>query len=158
MQDVVRNVTRRTFFGAGGLGVLAAAGWSASVDAAEWTVNEKANVQLVNEFCKLWEVRAPDPEQLGSFFTDDCVVILTDSALPTVGRAAVVDRLKGYFVPGRVFELKILDAYANGPVVVHTRADRVITPARSSDPNTLVGLYVFKDKKLQFWADYDFPQ
>ena len=64
-----REVTRRQAITATALGTLAA-GYPLPLQAAEPTAQEKANIQVVNEFCEAW--RAHDVTKIMSYFADNC--------------------------------------------------------------------------------------
>src|ERR1700756_1546179 len=91
------RVTRRDLVAAGGLGAVALAGSNAvtppapadapasgaapmspnlnAPSAASSGVIEKANVQLVKDFCKAWGDDPPDAEDMANkYLADDCVV------------------------------------------------------------------------------------
>src|SRR5260370_39608036 len=64
-----REVTRRRAITAATLGKLAA-GYPLSLRAAEPTAQEKANIQVVNDFCEAW--RTHDFTKIMSYFADSC--------------------------------------------------------------------------------------
>jgi hypothetical protein len=63
--------TRRSAFTAG-LGLAALASMHGRADAAERTATEKANVQVVNDFCAAWPSHNID--RIMSYFAEDCAI------------------------------------------------------------------------------------
>jgi limonene-1,2-epoxide hydrolase len=140
---------RRTFLATAGLGLLAS---SVPVSAAEWTAAEKANVQLVTDFCASWSTR--DLKQILPRLSDDCVYRMSETTPPVSGHAGVTERL-GSWMPSsdRGIEFKILETFANGPIVINRRVDSFRSTTR---PLTWEGVGVFyvKDGKIKEWSDY----
>jgi len=124
----------------------------ARVSAAEWTVDEKANVQLVKDFCASWSTR--DLKQILPRLSDDCVYRMTETTPPANGHAGVTERL-GSWMPSSDLgiEFKILETFANGPIVINRRIDSFKSTTR---PLTWEGVGVFfvKDGKIKEWSDY----
>jgi len=141
---------RRTFLATAGLGLLTTG--VARVSAAEWTVDEKANVQLVKDFCASWSTR--DLKQILPRLSDDCVYRMTETTPPANGHAGVTERL-GSWMPSSDLgiEFKILETFANGPIVINRRIDSFKSTTR---PLTWEGVGVFfvKDGKIKEWSDY----
>jgi limonene-1,2-epoxide hydrolase len=140
---------RRTFLATAGLGLLAS---GVRVSAAEWTAEEKANVKLVNDFCASWSTR--DLKQILPRLSDDCVYRMTETTPPAHGHAGVTERL-GSWMPSSDLgiEFKILDTFANGPIVINRRIDSFKSTTR---PLTWegVGVFFIKDGKIKEWSDY----
>ena len=64
-----RGATRRQAITTAALGTLAA-GYPLSLRAAKLTAQEKANIQLVKDFCEAWP--AHDVGKIMSYFADNC--------------------------------------------------------------------------------------
>jgi limonene-1,2-epoxide hydrolase len=140
---------RRIFLATAGLGLLAS---GVRVSAAEWTAAEKANVKLVTDFCASWSTR--DLKQILPRLSDDCVYRMSETTPAVAGHAGVTERL-GSWMPSsdRGIEFKILETFANGPIVINRRIDSFRSTTR---PLTWEGVGVFfvKDGKIKEWSDY----
>ena len=139
---------RRTFLAAS-LGVLAPARF---VQAAEWSDVERANVQLVRDFCASWSTR--DLAQILPRLADDCVYRMSETTPAVMGHAGVTERL-GSWMPSsdRGIEFKILETFAAGSIVMNHRIDSFMSTTR---PLTWegVGVFFIKDAKIKEWSDY----
>lgn len=141
-------LSRRKALSAAGLGFAASIGTQARLDAAEWTPAEKANVQLVNDFCAAWP--SHDIGKIMSFFADNCAYRVTEAQEPNKGRQAVTDRIKTFL--DRVVAFEVLDTFAKGPMVFNERMDRFMGgPLRSWHG---VGVFFLKNGKIVEWYDY----
>ena len=142
------GITRRSSLTTAGLGLAAAVGMHRRADAAEQTATEKANVQVVNDFCAAWT--GHDLAKVMPFFADAVAYRMTETAEPVKGREAVTARVKG--IIDRVQEFKVLDTFARGPMVINERID-----AFSGGPLKAwhgVGVFFVKDGKIVEWYDY----
>jgi limonene-1,2-epoxide hydrolase len=140
---------RRTFLAVTGLGVLASA---LPGQAAEWSESERANVQLVGEFCASWSTR--DLARILPRLAGDCVYRMSETTPPVTGHAGVTERL-GSWMPSSDLgiEFKILETFAAGPIVINHRIDSFKSTTR---PLTWEGVGVFfvKDGTIKEWSDY----
>jgi limonene-1,2-epoxide hydrolase len=141
---------RRRFLALAALGTGALAGGGRSAAAAELTPAEQANLSLVADFCSAWTTR--DMTRILPFLADDCVYRMTETTPPVNGHDGVVQRLKQWLEDSALVEFKILDAKAEGPIVITHRIDRFVT----KQPLTWEGVGVFfvKDGKIKEWSDY----
>ena len=140
---------RRAFLATAGLGLLTSG--VARVSAAEWTDEEKANVQLVRDFCASWSTR--DLKQVFLRLAADCVYRMTETTPPANGHAGVTERLGSWMQTSDRIEFQIIDTFASGPMVMNRRIDRFISTTR---PLTWEGVGVFfvTDGKIKEWSDY----
>jgi limonene-1,2-epoxide hydrolase len=140
---------RRAFLAITGLSMLASA---LPLPAAEWTDGERANVQLVGDFCASWSSR--DLARILPRLSDDCVYRMSETVPAVTGHAGVSDRL-GSWMPSSDLgiEFKILETFAAGPIVINHRIDSFNSTTR---PLTWEGVGVFfvKDGKIKEWSDY----
>ena len=139
-------VNRRGFLSAAA-GLVTVSGVS-SAAAAELTAAERANVQLVNDFCAAWS--GHDLVKVMSFFADAGVYRMTETMEPAQGRDAVTARVKT--IIDRVDRFEVLDTFARGPMVINERVDRF-----SGGPLKTwhgVGVFFIKDGKIAEWFDY----
>jgi len=136
---------------------LPSSGQSASTapSAASAGSIEKANVELVKEFCKAWNDDPPDADDMAAkYLTDDCLVRFGDTIEPVTGHDAAIALFQTFLSNGERYDLKILETFARGPVVVNSRIDSTIKGTRTTHPTHVVGVFVVKDGKIKEWSDY----
>jgi limonene-1,2-epoxide hydrolase len=141
------KTTRRSALAAIGLGAFAA-GVTPGLSAAEMSAVEKANVELVNNFCAAWP--GHDPAKIMSFFADNCAYRMTETMEPNKGRDAVASRVSA--LAGTVLGFEVLDTWARGPMVINERIDRFNSGALKSWHG--VGVFFVKDGRIVEWYDY----
>ena len=142
-----RSIDRRMFL-ASGLGVAATTGLARSADAAEPSASEKANMQIVKDFCAAWP--SHDLEKILAFFPDNGAYRMTETMEPAKGREALTARIKT--IINNVSQFEILDTWARGPMVVNERIDRFSNFQLKSWHG--VGVFLVKDGKIVEWYDY----
>jgi limonene-1,2-epoxide hydrolase len=163
-------VTRRRLVAAGGMGAFALAALTAgpvmAEDAFRTTsgtippvsppnAKEKANIQLVKDFCQAWGEDSPDVDKLtGQFLSDDCVVRFGDTIPPVTGQESIVALFQTFLNNGERYDLKILETFARGPVVVTSRTDSTLKGKRTTNATSVVGVFVIKDGKIKEWSEY----
>ncbi|MFT3828025.1 MAG: limonene-1,2-epoxide hydrolase family protein [Chitinophagaceae bacterium] len=147
MHEATPGVDRRTFFAAG-LGTVFAAGMAATIEAAEPTATEKANIQVVKDFCAAWP--SHDLTRLLAFFSDNGSYRMTETMEPTKGREALVARITT--ILNNVNQFEILDTWARGPMVINERIDRFSNFQLKSWHG--VGVFLVKEGKIVEWYDY----
>lgn len=148
--DAGRVIARRTFLKTAGSTTAAVLAFAGTAD-AEWTSAEKANVQVVNDFCASFAGR--DVAKIASFLADTCVYRVTETAMPLVGKDAVVARIKGFVDPAQVVEFPVAETFAKGPIVMNERTDRFVRPDRTNTFH-VVGVFFVRDGKIAEWTDY----
>lgn len=141
------KMDRRGFLAAGGAG-MALAGISLSASAAELTTDEKANVQLVNEFCAAWP--SHDLDKIMEFFADDGAYRMTETTELADGRDAVSTRIQT--IINNVDRFEVLDTFARGPMVINERIDYFSDFALKTWRG--VGVFFIRDGKIVDWYDY----
>ncbi len=139
--------TRRAAPGVTGIAALGAV-FGDRMKAAEISAMEKANLQLVNDFCASWP--AHDAAKIMSFFAENCAYRMTETMEPNKGREAVTARIAGLAPNVQGFEVK--DSWARGPMVINERIDRFSAGALKSWHG--VGVFFLKDGKIVEWYDY----
>lgn len=142
-----RGVNRRAFVTAG-MGAVMAAGLASRAEAAEPSATEKANMQVVKDFCAAWP--SHDLDRILAFFADNGSYRMTETMDPTKGRDALVARIKQ--IINNVTQFEILDTWARGPMVVNERIDRFTNFQLKSWHG--VGVFLVKDGKIVEWYDY----
>jgi limonene-1,2-epoxide hydrolase len=152
---------RRTFLATAGISVLtpALARLSARPEqaqrierAAEWTAEQKANVQLVTDFCASWSTR--DLKQILPRLSNDCIYRMSETIPAVTGHAGVTEKLGEWMTSSDLgIEFKILDTWAAGPMVMNHRIDSFKSSKR---PLTWEGIGIFfvKDGRIKEWSDY----
>ena len=147
MHNAEGGPNRRAFLA--GLGAAAAGAMFASpLEAAEQTAAEKANIQVVKDFCAAWP--SHDLEKILGFFADNGSYRMTETMEPTKGREALIARLK--MIINNVSQFEILDTWARGPMVINERIDRFTNFQLKSWHG--VGVFLVKDGKIVEWYDY----
>lgn len=139
----------RRMFLAASLGVLASARLA---QAAEWSDAERANVQLVRDFCASWSTR--DLVTILPRLADDCVYRMSETTPAVIGHAGVTERL-GSWMPSsdRGIEFKILETFVAGSIVMNHRIDSFMSTTRPLIWEG-VGVFFIKDAKIKEWSDY----
>ncbi len=120
--------------------------------AAEWTAEQKANIQLVTEFCASWSTR--DLKQILPRLSNDCVYRMSETIPAVTGHAGVTEKLGEWMTSSDLgIEFKVLDTWAAGPMVMNHRIDSFKSTKR---PLTWEGIGIFfvKDGKIKEWSDY----
>ena len=147
MHNAEGGPNRRAFLA--GLGAAAAGAMFASpLEAAEQTAAEKANIQVVKDFCAAWP--SHDLEKILGLFADNGSYRMTETMEPTKGREALIARLK--MIINNVSQFEILDTWARGPMVINERIDRFTNFQLKSWHG--VGVFLVKDGKIVEWYDY----
>jgi limonene-1,2-epoxide hydrolase len=148
MHNAERGLDRRSFLGAGLGAAAAAAAFATPADAAEPTATEKANIQVVKDFCAAFP--SHDLDRILGFFAENGSYRMTEAMEPSKGREALVARLK--MIINNVTGFEILDTWARGPMVVNERIDRFTNFQLKSWHG--VGVFLVKDGKIVEWYDY----
>jgi limonene-1,2-epoxide hydrolase len=142
------DLSRRSMFTAAGLGLAAIAVTPGTVDAAEWTVAEKANVQVVKDFCAAFPNH--DINRVMAFFAENCAYRISETQEPDKGRQSGMDRIGSYIKSVQRFE--VLETIASGPIVINQRRDHFV-----GGPLKMwhgVGVFFLRDGKIVEWYDY----
>jgi limonene-1,2-epoxide hydrolase len=121
-----------------------------SLQAAEPTELEKANLALVTRFCESFASR--DMAKITAFLSPDVVYRLTDT-VPAVKGPEAIARIRAYVERSTAIDFKILDSWVRGSVVVNERID-AFTRTEGNVAYHLTGVFLVKDGKIVEWADY----
>jgi limonene-1,2-epoxide hydrolase len=156
MRRDATDVARRRFLATGALGACGALASTARVSAAEPTAEEKANVQIVKDFCAAWAKK--DMAKIESLLADNIAVRWSERAPWINGKATAFERIKGIFErPGvEKVELELVETYPRGPLVMNDRWDRTVREGKMSQ-HRLASIFFIKDGKIAEWLDYDLP-
>ncbi|HEX5229495.1 MAG TPA: limonene-1,2-epoxide hydrolase family protein [Bryobacteraceae bacterium] len=133
------------------MGVATAVGLPRLAEAAEPSAAEKANLKVVADFCASFAGR--DMAKIAAFLADDCVYRIVETAPPARGKKDSVERIRSYVERSTKIELKILQSWANGPIVMNERIDS-FEPAIPGSPFHLTGVFFVRDGKIAEWTDY----
>ena len=159
MKEADMNVTRRTLFAAGGLGLIAVAGLTGTAEAAAMSAAETANVKLVGDFCKSWGAKGFDADKAtATFLAPDCMVRMVENQPAANGPPAVAAIFKSFMPNGERIGVKISQTFAKGPVVVNQRVDTLTSPGKPDQAFPVVGVFIVKDGKIKEWSDYLIPK
>ena len=142
------DLSRRSMFTAAGLGLAAIAVTPSTVDAAQWTAAEKANVQVVKDFCAAFPNH--DINQVMAFFAENGAYRMSETQEPNKGKQSVMDRIGSYINSVQRFE--VLETFASGPIVINQRRDHFM-----GGPLKMwhgVGVFFLRDGKIVEWNDY----
>ena len=141
------DLSRRKALSAAGAG-LALLVSPCDAHAAEWTPAERANVQVVNDFCASWP--SHDLQKVISFFTDDGAYRMSERQEPSKGRQAVTEKINSFL--GNVVKFEVLETFARGPMVFNERIDHFQNLNIRSWHG--VGVFFLRDGKIVEWYDY----
>jgi limonene-1,2-epoxide hydrolase len=109
-----RETTRRQAIAAALVG-----SYPLSLRAAQPTVQEKANIQVVKDFCEAWP--AHDVGKIMSYFADNCAYRPLETMETAKGRDAVEKEIKRFVNNVQRFEIR--ETWARGPMVINQRID-----------------------------------
>ena len=129
------------------VGTLAAA-HPLSLRGAEPTAQEKANIQVVKDFCDAWP--AHNVGKIMSFFADNCAYRPLETMEAAKGRAAVENEIKRFV--NNVERFEILETWARGPMVINQRIDHFKDFQIKAWHGT--GVFFLKSGRIVEWFDY----
>jgi limonene-1,2-epoxide hydrolase len=120
------------------------------------TEQEKANVDLVNRFCKDWSKK--DAGLLTDYLTDDVVYQMFEGQPDIVGKEAFVKALDG-FLKGLVeVDWEMIRSYAIGDMVMNERVDHFVAATEDKSMHfDIVGIFRIRDGKIAVWRDFSMP-
>jgi limonene-1,2-epoxide hydrolase len=148
METEVRSgLSRRKAMSAAGLGLAAAASMGRA-EAVELSPTEKANVQIVNDFCASWP--SHDIKKITSYFADDGAYRMSEKQEPAKGREAFTAKMNSFVT--QVVKFEVLETMAKGPMVFNERVDHFTGGALKSWHG--VGVFYLRDGKIVDWYDY----
>jgi limonene-1,2-epoxide hydrolase len=154
MDDRGFRIARRQLFVAGGAAVAALA-LADRVEAAPLSAVEKANSKLVKDFCLGWMAKNYDADQeMARFLAADSAVRMVEDKPPVIGPAAVATEMKSFSTSGQSIDVKMLEIFAKGPVVVTSRVDTVKAPGKPDQVFKVAGVFIVKGGKITEWTDF----
>jgi len=143
-------ITRRTAFVGGVLGAITAALGKAAIAADGKISDTKANEKVVNDFIAAWN----DPDKAVTSLADNCEVRLEEDKPAITGPANVAAAFKGYMGHGEKLDVRILQTYAEGPLVTNKRVDTLTVPGKPPQTFQVIGVFIVKKGKITEWTDY----
>ena len=105
---------------------------------------------LVTQFCEAWP--RMDADELASYFTDDGVYHNIPMAA-AVGRAAVLELLKGLGAMISAIRFEVHRQVTNGGIVMNERTDH-ITMGDRVIALPVVGVFEIDNGRIRAWRDY----
>ena len=105
---------------------------------------------LVTQFCAAWP--RMDADELASYFSEDGVYHNIPMT-PAVGRAAVLDLLRGLGTMISAIRFEVHRQVTSGSVVMNERTDH-ITMGDRVIALPVVGVFEIEDGRIRAWRDY----
>ena len=151
-------MNRRTFLSGSAFGGATLLALGVRADAAEWTLLERTNVKVVNDFIaarvalRNAHVSKEEWDRKMAEFAIENVMFTVHAVGNFVPQAKIPDGLG----PFTHIEMKIGDTFAKGPIVMHERVDIMSFANRPDSTGRFVGIYALKDGKIHEWLEYSF--
>ena len=149
---------RREFLAASSTGMLAAF-LASTTQAQEQSIEEnlsdaeKANIRLVDQFCKGWE--AMDLSEVFATMKEDAIYRQSQDTPPVTGHQAISDMMKTWVDDSYKIDYIIEETFARGPVVINRRID--IYHRNNAEDHLEwegVGLFLIEDGLIREWQDF----
>ena len=148
--------TRREFLAAGGAAPVALVALGAQSGSRELTMDEKANVKVVNDFSAAWATG--DASTIASHLSEDAVFRFSrDGDTVTGGRGALQTQLESGFENMRSIEFDVLETFSAGPLVANLRVDYITNTDGERNGIRVAGVFYLKDGKIVEWIDAIVP-
>ncbi len=120
---------------------------------ADLTDAEKANILLVDAFCKGWE--AMDLTEVFATMKEDAVYRQSQDTPPVTGHQAISDLMKLWVDDSYRIDYIVEETFARGPVVINRRID--IYHRNNAEDHLEwegVGLFLIEDGLIREWQDF----
>lgn len=161
MSDTKKSleISRRPFLKAAGIGgAFAAMPTMAEAAASRGPILdfEKANEDLVNNFCWDWAKR--DVELLISYLAEDLEYLMFEGSPLINGHEGFRKTMSAFFDRGEDFRWDIHRSHTMGDVVINERTDYFNMKDGSvlpGSPYHILGVFLVRDGKIQKWYDYN---
>ena len=122
---------------------------------AALTAQEKANLQVVDDFIAAWN--AKDSARVMSFFADDARF-----AAGAIGKTPAYSKpnFAGLLSGAKSVSMVITPGtrWARGPVVTHERADRIVMANDREIAGKYIAVFTLRDGKIVDFTDYEFER
>ena len=142
-----RETTRRQAITTAAFGIMAAS-YPLSLGGAEPTAQEKANIQVIKDFCEAWPAHSVG--KIMSYFADNCAYRPLETMETAKGREAVEKEIRRFV--NNVTRFEILETWARGPMVINQRIDHFTNFQIKAWHGT--GVFFLKNGKIVEWFDY----
>ncbi len=117
---------------------------------------EKKNLELVTEFCKVWEQK--DVEKLVPYLSEDIDYHVWEGGAEISGIQEFRDVIGPFLEGTQRVEWEILRSHAMGVMVINERYDHFYRDGEDADWHfPVTGIFIVKDGKITFWRDYNIP-
>jgi limonene-1,2-epoxide hydrolase len=136
--------------------------------ASDTSALEAENSATVGELMKIFSDPKTDEARIAGYFTDDCVLKLTETIEGTtplvVGRKQVAAMLyaSAGLNSGRSVDIRTVESMAFGPVVVNFRRDGLMSDGKTRPAlehySHEVGVFYLKNGKIKEWINYLLPE
>jgi limonene-1,2-epoxide hydrolase len=120
---------------------------------ADLTDAEKANIRLVDTFCKAWE--AMDLAEVFATMKEDAVYRQSQDTSPVTGHQAISDLMKLWVDDSYRIDYIVEETFARGPVVINRRID--IYHRNNAEDHLEwegVGLFLIEGGLIREWQDF----
>ncbi|MFZ8928676.1 MAG: nuclear transport factor 2 family protein [Gammaproteobacteria bacterium] len=117
------------------------------------TDGEKANIRLVDAFCKGWE--AMDLTEVFATMKEDAVYRQSQDTPPVTGHHAISDLMKLWVDDSYKIDYIVEETFARGPVVINRRID--IYHRNNAEDHLEwegVGLFLIEGGLIREWQDF----
>jgi limonene-1,2-epoxide hydrolase len=114
---------------------------------------EKANIRLVDTFCKAWE--AMDLAEVFATMKEDAVYRQSQDTPPVTGHQAISDLMKLWVDDSYRIDYIVEETFARGPVVINRRID--IYHRNNAEDHLEwegVGLFLIEGGLIREWQDF----
>ena len=147
-----RRALRTVGLGAAAIGLTRSTGAAAQMQMAALTAEEKANIQVVNDFIAAWN--AKDGAKAMSLFADDARF-----AVGAIGKTPAFRKpdFAATIKSASSIQMTITPGttWARGPVVTHERVDDIQLPQRRLQ-GKYIAVFTLRDRKIVDFIDFDF--
>ena len=150
---------RRKFFRTTGTGLVASLGMSQAFAAGSKNASEADTVKenFVNSFCTDWNTR--DVEKVTPYLSDTIEYHIWEGGPVINGIDVFRKQISGFMAGMEEINWEIHRSTAMGDIVINERTDHFIRGQGSKVPDDhfhVVGVFVVRQGKIQYWKDYGF--
>jgi limonene-1,2-epoxide hydrolase len=117
--------------------------------------HEKANLELVNEFCASWE--SMDVDKITSYLDDKLTFRMIEGMPRVEGKAAMAEAMKGFLATRSKARFEVMRSAAMGNLVINERIDH-FTREDGEDAFHVTGFFFVNNGKVVEWQDYTMPK
>ena len=145
------GVNRRAFLASAGSGMAALGLTGESVEAAEWTAEERANVKLIEDFFTArWAVPL-NTERMGQYLAEDCIRGALD--IRVRGRDNILREIEAGYSEMAAADFTVVQSFARGPIVCNERIENLTMKGRTSRWHG-IGVFRCEGGKIKEWRTF----